>query len=133
MKVSVTSVDSTGLQWTLTGLGLDSDKWLAVQWTGLGIVPANLAWQNRHWNPLESTGVHMKYVGRVKTSICTSSWLHFGGSDIHQAKHKSGCIFSCIFAPHPDVLSPALSHFIWAHLVSLWIFQEHLAQHLAMP
>ena len=73
-------MDSTGL-WLdsqSTGLGLDSEKWLAVQWessgldwtgldsSGLGIVPANLAWQNGHWNPLESSGVHMDYVGEGK-------------------------------------------------------------------
>ena len=44
---------------------------VSVQWTGLdssglGFVPANLAWQNGHWNPLESSGVHMDYVGEGK-------------------------------------------------------------------
>ena len=38
--------------------GLDS--------SGLGIVPANLAWQIGHWNPLESSGVHMDYMGEGK-------------------------------------------------------------------
>ena len=37
-----------------------------MDWSGLGFVPANLAWQNGHWNPLESTGVHMEYVGEGK-------------------------------------------------------------------
>ena len=29
-------------------------------------VPANLAWKNGHWNPVESSGVHMDYVGEGK-------------------------------------------------------------------
>jgi hypothetical protein len=73
-------LDSTGLHWTLTGLhwtltgllvhwtGTGLSKWLVVQWesSGLGIAPANLAWQEGHWNPLESTWITW---GRVKTSL----------------------------------------------------------------
>ena len=76
-----------GFQWTLTGLGLDSQKRLAVQressgLTGLdsselGIVPANLAWQNGHWNPVESSGVHIDYMGEGKNlPICDLFWVH---------------------------------------------------------
>ncbi|EDQ98330.1 uncharacterized protein LACBIDRAFT_336060 [Laccaria bicolor S238N-H82] len=72
-----------------TGLGLDSEKWLAVQWessgldwTGLDWTPVDWAfcqpiWPGKratgiHWSPLESTGVHMDYVGEGKD-------LHSGG------------------------------------------------------
>jgi hypothetical protein len=48
-----------GVQWTR----LD---WTGLESSGLGIAPANLAWQEGHWNPLESTGVHMDYVGEGK-------------------------------------------------------------------
>ena len=55
--------------WTLKS-GLQSSgspvDWTGLDSSGLGIVPANLAWQNGHWNPVESTGVHMDYVGEGK-------------------------------------------------------------------
>ena len=50
-----------GVQWESSGpdqTGLDS--------SGLGIVPANLAWQIGPWNPVESSGVHVDYVGEGK-------------------------------------------------------------------
>ena len=37
-----------------------------VDWTGLDIAPANLAWQEGHCNPVESSGVHIDYVGEGK-------------------------------------------------------------------
>ncbi|EDR01425.1 uncharacterized protein LACBIDRAFT_333306 [Laccaria bicolor S238N-H82] len=61
-----------------TGLGLDSGKWLAVQWesSGLDWTPVDWAfcqpiWPGKratgiHWSPLESTGVHMDYVREGK-------------------------------------------------------------------
>ncbi|EDR15385.1 uncharacterized protein LACBIDRAFT_321176 [Laccaria bicolor S238N-H82] len=53
-----------------TGLGLDSGKWLAVQWesTGLDWAFCQPIWPGKratgiHWSTLEYTGVHMDYVG----------------------------------------------------------------------
>ena len=46
----------SGIQWT----PLDWDWTLK---SGLGFVPANLAWQNWHWNPLESSGVQWSPYG----------------------------------------------------------------------
>ena len=68
-----------------SGLGLDSKKWLAVQWesSGLDWTPVDGAlyqpiWPGKmgtgiHWSPVESTGVHMDYVGE--------------GKDLVQARH----------------------------------------------
>ena len=74
---------------------------VGVQWTrldssGLGIVPANLAWQIGHWNPLESSGVQWSPVesiwitwGRVKTSL-----------DLQKPLNTSifTCLSTCFFA-----------------------------------
>jgi hypothetical protein len=62
LQSSWSPVDWTGLDWT----GLES--------SGLGIAPANLAWQESHWNPLESTRVHMDYVGEGKDLVVSCCW-----------------------------------------------------------
>ena len=69
--------------WTLKS-GLQSSVG-PVDWTGLDIAPANLAWQEGHWNPVESTGVqwsplessgvHMDYVGEGKDLVNVIDFL----------------------------------------------------------
>ena len=85
-------MESSGLQWSpldcdwtlksgLQSGGSPVDQ-TGLDSSGLGIVPANLAWQIGHWNPLESSGVHMDYVGEGKDLlsilryILTSHLIH---------------------------------------------------------
>ena len=79
------SVQSSGLglDSQSTGLGLDSQKWLAVQWKSSGLDWTGLDWTpvdwilyqpiwpgkmgtGIQWSPVESSGVHMDYVGEGK-------------------------------------------------------------------
>jgi hypothetical protein len=60
-----------------------------VDWTGLGIAPANLAWQEGHWSPLEST------------------WITWGeGKDL---RHHGACSHSCL-SSGGEVLSDTRDH-----------------------
>jgi len=40
--------------------------WTGLESSGLGIVPASLAWVWPGWSPLESTGIHLDYMGEGK-------------------------------------------------------------------
>ncbi|EDR09344.1 uncharacterized protein LACBIDRAFT_326066 [Laccaria bicolor S238N-H82] len=70
------SLTHTIFHWTGTGLRKVAGSPVGVQWTGLDWTPVDWAfcqpiWPGKratgiHWNPLESTGVHMDYVGEGK-------------------------------------------------------------------
>ncbi|EDQ99321.1 uncharacterized protein LACBIDRAFT_335125 [Laccaria bicolor S238N-H82] len=66
------------VHWTGTGLRKVAGSPVGVQWTGLDWTPVDWAfcqpiWPGKratgiHWSPLESTGVHMDYVGEDQLS-----------------------------------------------------------------
>jgi hypothetical protein len=102
-----------GVQWTTDWTGLES--------SGLGIAPANLAWQEGHWNPLESTGVHWSPLestwitcGRVKTSPEGSARKgqqqhHQREEDTGQAGEEHSC---CPVRRKPFISIDIIFHFV---------------------
>jgi hypothetical protein len=75
-----------------TGLGLDSQKWLVVQWTGLDWTGYCTSQSGLARGPLESTGVHMDYMGE--------------GKDL---RHRGACSHSCL-SSGGEVLSDTRDH-----------------------
>ncbi|EDR02300.1 uncharacterized protein LACBIDRAFT_332471 [Laccaria bicolor S238N-H82] len=97
-------LDSSGIQWTMTGL--------VVHWTGTGLRkvacspptwPSNWA-TGIHWTPLDSTGIHMDYVGDGKDlpRVC---YMRYGGmplaakAEIMQSEYKNSRQVLSILSP----------------------------------